>query len=82
VLEGSNDGVLWEAIRVHKDDKSLLAKGSTMTWPLDIPYKNKELKIKPRYRMFRIIQTGRNSNNNFYCAISGFELYGDLYPTV
>ena len=28
--------------------------------------------------MFRILQTGHNSNRHYYLSLSGFELYGDL----
>jgi hypothetical protein len=29
--------------------------------------------------MFRVLQTGINSNSHWYMALSGFELYGNLY---
>lgn len=74
ILEGSNDGNLWEPLAVHKHDTSLNKKGATKTWTL---YANGS-----RYRMFRLIQTGRNSNNNYYLSLSGIEFYGTLYPTI
>ena len=30
--------------------------------------------------MFRILQTGLNSNDNHYLSLSGFEIYGLLFP--
>ncbi len=35
-----------------------------------------------RYRMFRITQTGVNSNNHYYLSCSGLELYGNLFNSV
>lgn len=31
------------------------------------------------FRYFRILQTGRNSNNRNFLVVSGFELYGELF---
>jgi len=71
VFEGSNDGVTFEPLSTHAKDGSLAKKGATKTWKLS--------ETKRRYRMFRVLQTGRNSNNNYYLPISGFELYGALF---
>eukprot|EP00457_Paulinella_chromatophora_P000316 gb/GEZN01000316.1/.p1 GENE.gb/GEZN01000316.1/~~gb/GEZN01000316.1/.p1 ORF type:complete len:1660 (-),score=215.21 gb/GEZN01000316.1/:6-4985(-) len=71
VFEGSNDGLTWEPISRHYQDVHLDKKGSTHTWAVP--------ETRNKYRMFRILQTGRNSNNNYYLACSGFELYGILY---
>lgn len=70
---GSTDGVAsnWDTLMEHKNDTALYGKGSSHTWT--IPAQN----AKTHYRFFCIIQTGRNSNNNNYLALSGFELYGD-----
>ena len=70
-LEGSNDGgSRWELIATHANDDSLDRKGATKTWKVESGGR--------RYSMFRILQTGRNSNNNFYLALSGLECYGEL----
>jgi hypothetical protein len=71
VLEASNDGVTWDALRVHRGDEGLKKAGSSFTWPLESNGK--------RYRMFRIVQTNLNSNNHFYLACSGWEMYGRLF---
>ena len=73
VLEGSNDGVSWVTLREHKGDAALNKKGATHTWTLPTPKGE-------GYQLFRVRQTGRNSNNHYYLALSGFELYGDLLP--
>jgi len=70
-LQGSNDGKKWSKLVSHKKDESLNGKGSSHTW--EIPA------TKKAYRMFRILQTGKNSNGHWYCALSGFEVYGQLY---
>lgn len=70
VLEGSLHGVSWEPLVIHKNDGKLEGKGSSASWPIS---------VDGRYRFFRIVQTGRNSNNNYYLPLSGFELYGTLF---
>ena len=44
-------------IHVHKNDICLNGKGGTATWAVE---------AKEKYRVFRIRQTGPNSNNHFY----------------
>ena len=56
-------------IKEHKDDQGLDGKGSTFTWPLE---------CNKAYCMFRLLQTGKNSNGHHYLACSGFEMYGHL----
>ena len=70
-LQGSNDGAKWVKLLSHKKDEHLQGKGSSHTW--EIPPTTKA------YRMFRILQTGKNSNGHLYCALSGFELYGQAF---
>ena len=74
VLEGSNDGQQWATLREHKGDAALNKKGATHTWALSGPASEQS------YRLFRVRQTGRNSNNHHYLALSGFEIYGALEP--
>ena len=64
-LQGSNDGVTWDILRQHFNDKGLDRKGATYTWPI--------WGARP-YRLLRIVQTGVNSNNNHYLACSGMEV--------
>ena len=70
-LQGSNDGAKWSKLLSHKKDEHLQGKGSSHTWQL--PH------TKKAFRMFRILQTGKNSNGHWYCALSGFELYGQIF---
>jgi len=68
-FEGSNNGKDWELIRQHKDDYSLKTKGQCYTWNVGAPN---------FYSIFRIIQTGLNSNQHKYLALGGFEIYGEM----
>lgn len=70
-FQGSNDGKKWTKLLSHKKDESLDKKGATKTWVIPKP--------KKAYRMFRILQTGKNSNAHWYCALSSVELYGKVY---
>jgi len=70
-LQGSNDGQKWTKLLSHKKDTSLEKKGATKTWVIP--------KVKKTFRIFRILQTGENSNGHWYLALSGFEIYGKLY---
>jgi hypothetical protein len=54
-LQGSNDGKKWTKLLSHKKDESLNAKGESHTWAIPKPKKS--------YRMFRILQTGKNSKS-------------------
>jgi hypothetical protein len=74
-LEGSNDGLSWVTIREHLNDASLAKSGQSFTWSLSQPRES-------FYSRFRIIQTDKNSNNHYYLALSGFEIYGKLKDTV
>lgn len=71
VLEASNDGDNWTDLSTHEDDRSLDRRGAVHTWPLP--------GVRQAYRFFRVRQTGRNSNNHHYLALSGMEFYGDLF---
>jgi hypothetical protein len=57
-LDRSNDGKKWTKLLSHKKDESLNAKGAAKTWQIPKPKKS--------YRMFRILQTGKNSNNHWF----------------
>lgn len=74
VMEGSNNGIQWDTLSEHKDDASLDKRGATVTFPVEADGR--------RYRMFRVTQTGVNSNNHYYLACSGMELYGRLFDTM
>jgi hypothetical protein len=70
-LQGSNDGKKWTKLLSHKNDSSLKTRGGTATWNVPKPQKS--------FRMLRVLQTGKNSNEHWYLALSGFEVYGKLY---
>jgi len=69
-LEGSNDGQSWIPIRQHMDDRALRKAGASHTWAVD---------TNQYFNHFRLFMTGRNSNNHWYLACSGMELYGNAY---
>lgn len=75
-LQGSGDGVHWETLRVHQDDDSLMSAGDTASWPIA------GLKENDFYSHFRILQTGKNSNQHHYLALSGFEIYGSVDTSI
>ena len=68
-LRGSADGKAWEKLKTHRSDAKLDKAGKCSTWPLS---------CDRFYRFFRVVQTGKNSNNTHYLALSGLELYGSL----
>jgi ankyrin repeat protein len=70
----SNDGKEWYTLKVHENDAVLTGKGATHTWALP-----NSGKATTPFRMFRIYQTGKNSNDHEYLACSGLELYGTLH---
>jgi len=72
-FQGSQDGVSWTTLKTHSNDTSLKTKGGSHTWALPAS--------SVFYSLFRLLQTGPNSNNHHYLAISGFELYGTLAYT-
>ena len=74
-LEGSVDGERWTLLREHVNDESLNAKGKAVTWIIDVNVPG----CARAYRMFRVTQTGENSNKHHYLACSGWELYGQLF---
>lgn len=69
-LEGSKDGVTWVTLREHVNDASLCKKGQAFTWEI--------MDVDESYSKFRLYMTGLNSNQHWYMAVSGFEIYGTL----
>lgn len=70
-FEGFN-GKEWKILNRHVNDTFLNKRGATHTWKL--PF------ISEVFTCFRIVQTGKNSNDNLYLALSGFEVYGRITP--
>ena len=69
-LQGSNDGINWKTLKRHTNDKALNAPFACASWPVAGSVEG--------YRFFRIMQTGHNSSNHNFLALSGFEFYGWL----
>ena len=70
-LEGSNDGQTWTTLRNHTNDTTLAAQSmSEANWPVE--------NCGVCYRFFRILQYGKNAQNNDCLCCAGIELYGDL----
>lgn len=69
-LQGSNDGINWKTIKRHTNDKSLHGQFVVASWPVQ--------NCTDGYRFFRVLQTGHNSSNHNFLALSGFEFYGWL----
>jgi hypothetical protein len=70
LYQGSEDGKEWHVIRKHTMDCSLNGPFATKSWPVDCQH---------QFRFFRVLQTGHNASNNNFLALSGIELYGELY---
>ena len=51
-------------------DCSLNGSFATYSWPLE---------CSNHFRFFRVLQTGHNASNNNFLALSGIEIYGELY---
>jgi hypothetical protein len=69
-FEASNDGVTWVVLREHRNDSSLHKAGMSHTWTLPA--------VDESYSQFRVYMTDQNSNQHWYMALSGFEVYGTL----
>lgn len=69
-LQGSNDGINWKTIKRHTNDRSLHGQFVVASWPVP--------NCTEGYRFFRVLQTGHNSSNHNFLALSGFEFYGWL----
>jgi hypothetical protein len=72
MLQGSEDGQEWHTLRLHEDDQSLAATPfSVAGWAVEAG--------GWRYRHFRVLQHGKNSDGYDYLACCGIELYGELF---
>jgi len=72
-LEAKHDAEeQWHVLMTHRNDRALDGRGDTHTWR--IPRKNNP--AQRAFTMFRIYQTGLNSNRHLYLACSGLEIYG------
>eukprot|EP01133_Synstelium_polycarpum_P015822 gene15822-18802_t len=69
-FQGSVQGEQWTVLKRHTNDSSLNSKYATHTWQIQ--------GVTTAYRYFRILQTGKNSNNRNFLVLGGIELYGEL----
>jgi hypothetical protein len=69
-FQGSNDGQSWITLDSQNNNDVLNIKNEWATFLLPAE--------SQAYRLFRIRQTGRNSNNHHYLALGAVELYGQL----
>jgi hypothetical protein len=78
-LQGSLDGRTWHTLSVHEEDTKLKAAHQCATWEIPPPASKQEGGSGGYYRVFRVIQTGHNSNRSDYLALAGFEIYGSIF---
>ncbi|KYQ93288.1 BTB/POZ domain-containing protein [Tieghemostelium lacteum] len=69
-FQGSLNGEQWTVLKRHTSDMSLNSKYATFTWNVS--------GVETAFRYFRILQTGKNSNNRNFLVIGGLEIYGEL----
>ncbi len=74
LLQGSVDGSesSFITLRAHEGDATLDRKGKSHTWTLTGEA------CSQSFRVFRVLQTGRNSHSHHFLALGGFEVYGTL----
>lgn len=74
MFQMSKDGVNWQTLITHIDDKSLVEPGSTCTWMIGCVSEETQ-----GFRHVRIQQNGRNASaHTHYLSLSGFEIYGKV----
>ena len=78
-LQGSNDKQGWVTLSRHTADHSLNDVYAVCSWP--VPNRFDTDKNPPKYRFFRIIQTGHNSSHHNFLSLSGIEFYGELFTS-
>jgi hypothetical protein len=81
LFQGSKDGVAWVNLKAHVNDPAISTAGGTHTWALDALSASNESAntmavLDEYFRVFRVLQTGKNSNDHHYLCVSGLELYG------
>jgi len=70
-FQGSNDGENWTTLLRHQNDSSINGRFGTASWAVP--------GISTPYRMFRILQTGHNSSERNFLALSCIEIYGEFF---
>lgn len=77
VIEGSNDKIEWITLMNHVDDRNLEATDDdygTFTWHLE-----QTNATRRNYQQFRFRMTKPAHDGDWYFAVCGVELYGNLY---
>jgi SPRY domain/Sad1 / UNC-like C-terminal len=75
-LEASEEGISFVTLLNHTNDTSMAEKkGAEFRWHIPQQFHNTKFKV------FRVVQWGPNSNNHTYLACSGFELHGTLHES-
>jgi hypothetical protein len=70
-LEGSNDGLKWVTIDDRRNDTSLNSIGVISTFSIAKGFEEE-------FRMIRLRQTGKNSNNFDNIVVNAIEFFGVL----
>eukprot|EP01130_Rhizamoeba_saxonica_P003975 TRINITY_DN1644_c0_g1_i1.p1 TRINITY_DN1644_c0_g1~~TRINITY_DN1644_c0_g1_i1.p1 ORF type:complete len:438 (-),score=84.55 TRINITY_DN1644_c0_g1_i1:1012-2325(-) len=70
-FQGSSDGEVWKVLKSHRKDSSLNGKFASYTWEIEPD--------DTAYKLFRILQVGRNSSLHNFLVVSGIEIYGQLW---
>eukprot|EP00947_MAST-08B_sp_MAST-8B-sp1_P002879 g2879.t1 len=72
-LQGSHDGRSWTVVSEHINDRSLNGAYATHTWKIQ---PGRSSGYGQFYRYWRILMTGKNSNDSWTLRVHGFELFG------
>lgn len=79
LFEGSADGQAWECLRTHTTDTTINSIQGTGSFAIDITEVESKQDAEPKYRHFRMKNTGPDHSNSNYLMICGIEIYGQLY---
>jgi hypothetical protein len=67
MFQGSNDRLNWVVLSTHKNDESIKAPFSTVTWPIN---------TNGFFKYFRVLQTGNNWSGNRWLYMMKLEIWG------
>jgi len=70
VVEVSNDGLGWSVVDRREDNSDLNGARVTKAFVVD---------VSGAFRMIRVRQTGKTYHGSDYVALTGFEVFGDLF---
>lgn len=78
-FQGSNDGIVWDDLKVHDNDQSSWRNGAILSWPVN--EKMLDTGNPASYRHFRVVVVGKSASIPHKLALCGLELYGYLDET-